>query len=83
MGVTSNGYTAETNNRRAYFDTIIKICKKWGVPVLNLWDECTMNPRLASHYTEGEYYLYADGQHPTAAGYELMTPIIESWMETL
>lgn len=83
MGVTSNGYTKDTNNRRAYFETIIQICKKWGVPVLNLWDECTMNPRLESHYTSGEDYLYADGQHPTANGYEVMTPIIEAWMETL
>ena len=83
MGVTSNGYTKDTNNRRAYFETIIQICKKWGVPVLNLWDECTMNPRLASHYTDGQDYLYADGQHPTANGYEVITPIIEAWMETL
>lgn len=83
MGVTSQGYTPETNNRRAYFETIIKICRKWGVPVLNLWDECTMNPRIASHYTSGQTYLYADGQHPTANGYDLMTPIIESWMRTL
>lgn len=83
MGVANLGYSAETNNRRAYFETIIKICQKWGVPVLNLWDECTMNPRLASHYTEGQDYLYADGQHPTAKGYELMTSIIEKWMESL
>lgn len=86
MGVTSSGYTPTTNNRRAYFETIIKICKKWGVPVLNLWDECTMNPRIASHYSgtapdpDG---LFADGQHPTPKGYELLTPIVESWMETL
>lgn len=83
MGVVSTGYTKETNNRRAYFETIIKICHKWGVPVLNLWDECTMNPKIASHYTSGQDYLYADGQHPTANGYELMTPIVEAWMETL
>lgn len=82
MGAT-NDYTKEGNNRRAYFETIIKLCKKWGVPVLNLWDECTMNPRLASHYTQGEDYLYADGQHPTAKGYDLMSPIIEEWMKTL
>lgn len=83
MGVTTSGYSAETNNRRAYFETIIKICKKWGVPVLNLWDECTMNPCLASHYTPGQTYLYVDGQHPTGNGYDLISPIIEEWMKTL
>lgn len=82
MGV-SNDYTKEGNNRRAYFETIIKICRKWGVPVLNLWDECTMNPKLASHYTSGQDYLYTDGQHLTGNGYDLISPIIESWMETL
>ncbi len=83
MGVTSQGYTKETNNRRAYFETIIQICHKWGVPVLNLWDECTMNPRIASHYTSGQDYLYIDGQHPTAHGYDLMTPFIEEWMKSI
>ena len=83
MGETNNGYTPETNNRRAYFDTIEKICKKWGVPVLNLWDKCTMNPSIASHYTEGQTYLYVDGQHPTGNGYDLISPIIEEWMKTL
>jgi lysophospholipase L1-like esterase len=82
MGVT-NDYTKTGNNRRAYFETIIEICHKWGVPVLNLWDECTMNPRIASHYTSGQDYLYADGQHPTAKGYDFLTPIIEAWMLTL
>lgn len=84
MGVSNSGFDAAHNNRRAYFQTIIEICRKWGVPVLNLWDECTMNPRLAAHYTEADHGpLYYDGQHPTAEGYELMTPIIEKWMESL
>lgn len=84
MGVSNSGFDAAHNNRRAYFQTIIEICRKWGVPVLNLWDECTMNPRLAAHYTEAEHGpLYHDGQHPTAEGYELITPIIEKWMESL
>lgn len=84
MGVTSNGYTKNVNNRRAYFETIINICHKWGVPVLNLWDECTMNPRLLAHYNPDTHGpLYYDGQHPVAAGYELITPIIEQWMKGL
>ena len=79
----SEDYTKEGNNRRAYFETIIKLCKKWGVPVLNLWDECTMNPRLAEHYTSGSGLFYADGQHPTKEGYDFISPIIAEWMETL
>lgn len=82
MGV-SNDYTKENNNRRAYFETIIKICRKWGIPVLNLWDTCTLNPKIASHYTSGEDYLYIDGQHLTSKGYDIISPIIESWMKSL
>ena len=78
MGDTSFGYSKETNNRRAYFETIIQICKKWGVPVLNLWDECTMNPHLSTRQI-----LYQDTQHPSNAGYDVLAPIIEEWMKGL
>lgn len=86
MDSTPIGYDKEHNNRRAYFETAMAICKKWGVPVLNLWDECTMNPRLLTHYSgtaPDPNGLYSNGQHPTAKGYEFLTPIIESWMKTL
>lgn len=86
MGVTSKGYDKEHNNRRAYFETAIQICKKWGVPVLNLWDECPMNPSISSHYSgtsTDNNGLYLDGSHPTAKGYEVLSPIVEEWMKTL
>lgn len=79
-------YSAEHNNRRAYFEVAIEICKKWGVPVLNLWDNCSMNPMIPSHYSgtnPDENGLYYDGQHPTSKGYDFITPLIESWMESL
>ena len=84
MGVELvNGYQKENNNRRAYFETIVEICRKWGVPVLNLWDNCTMNPDIASHYTSGDGHLYVDGVHPTGYGYNLISPIIEEWIKSL
>jgi lysophospholipase L1-like esterase len=84
MGVNFvDGYQKETNNRRAYFEIIIEICRKWGVPVLNLWDNCTMNPDIASHYTSGDGHLYVDGVHPTGYGYDFLAPIIESWIKSL
>lgn len=86
------GKTVETfNNRRAYFQTVMDICKKWGVPFINLWDECPMNPWLDSCF-DGDmtieenieaHKLYKDGQHPTPDGYARITPIIEAWMKTL
>jgi lysophospholipase L1-like esterase len=83
MGV-SNNYTKEGNNRRAYFEVLIQLCEKWGIPYINLWDKGRLNPKLSVYYTngsEGEYYT--DGQHLTAKGYDLISPMIEEWMRTL
>ena len=83
LNATYTDYTAEHYNRRAYFETLMQICRKWGVPYLNLWDECYLNPMIPAHYTQGEQYMYTDGQHLTSNGYAYITPIIENWMKTL
>ena len=82
MGV-SQDYTKMGNNRRAYFETLMTLCQKWGIPYINLWDNCRLNPRLESFYNNTESSFYTDGQHLTERGYELITPIIEQWMKTL
>lgn len=86
----SSGYTKEKSNRRAYFDIAMQICEKWGIPVLNLWDNCYMNPSNVACYdpslseTENKATkMIYDGQHPATKGYEYIYPIIESWMQTL
>lgn len=89
----ANDYSATGNNRRAYYDTAIKICKKWGIPVLDLWDNCYMNPKhnwmcdTDDTMTEEEIYaagfLYADRQHLTAAGYDYQSTIVADWLKGL
>ncbi len=77
--------------RRRYFVRAIEICKKWGVPYLDLWESCPLNPFLSVHYNpnitpkenEEQGYLYKDGQHLTTHGYGIVTPIIESFMKSL
>ncbi len=78
-------------NYYAYLKTIMDICDKWGVPYINLWDKCPVNPSLVScwdstktsaqNIEEGK--IYQDGQHPTPTGYDRIYPIIEAWMKTL
>ena len=78
-------------NYYAYLKTIMDICDKWGVPYVNLWDNCPINPSLVScwdstktseqNIEEGK--MYQDGQHPTPTGYDRIYPIIEEWMRTL
>lgn len=91
MGVSYSSFDKDHANRRAYFERAIDICKKWGIPYLNLWDGCYLNPKNPSCYnpeldadgnrTQG--YLYVDGQHLTAKGYDYISPIIEDWMKTI
>ena len=85
------GYNPPTSkNRRAYFEVAMQICRKWGIPYLNLWDGCYLNPMLKHHYDrektieENEVCsMYKDGQHLTAAGYDFTSDIIDSWLKTL
>jgi lysophospholipase L1-like esterase len=77
-------YTAERNNRRYYFETIIQLCKKWGIPYIDLWEGCYLNPMMPEHNSGADpFYYNNDFQHLTAKGYDYITPMIEKWMETL
>lgn len=83
LNASNADYTREHNNRRFYFDTLISLCEKWGIPYLNLWDCCHLNPMNPSHYAEGQNLMYTDGQHLSTEGYDYISPIIEAWMKTL
>ena len=77
--------------RREYFETAIAICKKWGIPYIDLWERSYLNPMLEWMYdptknADGNVEcgsFYADGQHLTAKGYDLLADIIDPWLETL
>lgn len=82
---------ATVANRKRYFDEIVKIAKKWHIPVLNLWENALADARLTAFYdstkTSSENVtaksFYYDGQHPTSYGYDKMQHMIEAWIETL
>lgn len=83
-GGTSYNYSPESNDRRYYFETIITLCKKWGIPYINLWDGCYLNPQNPAHNSgDNPFYSNQDRQHLTARGYDYISPMIEKWMETL
>ena len=78
--------------RRRYFDICAEACKKWGIPCLDLWNGCYLNPFLPEMYHSertGEENreindgYYSDGQHMTARGYDFTAEIVERWMENL
>lgn len=80
-----------TSARRKFFDRAAEICKKWGVPVIDLWHTSHLDRRLTAHWDSAldiagniaAGSLYTDGQHLTSKGYEVITPKIEAWMKTL
>ena len=98
MGISSSGYYVNGHysapeNRRKYYETAKEICKKWGIPVLDLWNDCYLCPmvdHLCDHdqvMTPEERYaaglLYADRQHLTSKGYDYETPMVEAWLKIL
>lgn len=78
-------------NRWEYFAEIIKLCKKWGIPYIDLWNNSLMNPNIPNQYNPeldvqgnadaGSWYL--DGQHPAPLGYDYSSKLIAEWMEKL
>ena len=79
-------------NRRRYFDAAVGICVKWGIPYLDLWNGCYLNPHLPWMYDNTKSAeendkentgFYADGQHLTARGYDFTAEIIEAWLNQL
>ncbi len=78
--------------RRRYFDKAVEICKKWGIPYIDLWEGCYLNPHLPWMYhadkTAEENLrentgFYIDGQHLTPRGYDVSADIIDSWLKTI
>ncbi len=90
MGRPQGGYGGDYK-RRHYFLRAIEVCKKWGVPYLDLWEKSIINPSLKCHYDPElsvEENIKAgkplmDGQHLTAVGYDMVSPMIEEWIRSL
>ena len=84
------GHTAVlVARRRTYFDRAIDICKKWGVPYIDLWNDLWLNWELSAHWdqsmtsaqNEEAGNLYQDGQHLTTHGYAVESPVIAEWLK--
>lgn len=90
MSRSDCGY-GKKNRRRYYFLRAIEICKKWGIPYLDLWDGAPINPSLDVYYDPSldkeanikSGKAYTDGQHLTSVGYDIVSPKIFAWIKTL
>lgn len=87
------GRSKETQSRRRrYFDVCAEAAKKWGIPVLDLWHGCYLNPCLEFMYDpnrtpeENEADntgFYTDGQHLTSRGYDFTAELVEKFISEL
>lgn len=89
MGVNE----VSVQRRIRFFNRAKEIATKWGIPVLDLWNNYYFNWRLPAHYNNNatisreeinlSEYLYIDGQHLTKKGYATEAPIIAEWMKSI
>ena len=69
----TNGYLADMTE---YVEMIKNICDKWDIPYLDLYNNEELNAALDVNSPDN----FTDGIHPNAAGYDIITPYIEAWM---
>ena len=76
---------------RYYFDRAIAVCRKWGIPYLDLWETCFMTPMLphmrdpektAEEMKRENVTYYYDSGHMTARGYDVTSDRIFKWLKT-
>lgn len=90
MGKPEEGYGADYK-RRKFFLRIIEVCKKWGVPYIDLWEcaplcsklKCHHDPELTKAENNERGKMYIDSQHLGNAGYRLVSDKIEAFMRQL
>ena len=90
MGPHEGSYGPDYH-RRAYFLRAIEVCKKWGIPYLDLWERSPLNPSLRCYWdpsmnkeeniAAGKAYF--DGQHLTPHGYEMISGAIAEFIKSL
>ena len=84
VAVTNEGYKQED-----YFNLQMAICDKWNVPFLDLWSGQTADGKAYSgdiiDVDGGTVHFPGSGDniHLDTAGYDVITPYIAGWMETL
>ena len=73
-----NDHTAAGHIHRRYFDRAATLCEKWGIPCLDLWNCCPLNPSLPT-----AELFYTDGQHLTLEGYRRITSQTDAFLRSL
>ncbi len=80
FSLPSQTTTGNLADMSGYFSMGKKICEKWGIPYLNLYEDDDFNKNyIKSHTNKGLY----DFVHPNVEGYNVLAPVINDWMKTI
>lgn len=71
--------TGRIANMTEYYDMAKKICEKWGIPYLNMYEDDEFSSLLKVNTAVN----LSDYLHPNTAGYDIIYKYIMFWMETL
>lgn len=69
---------ADIQAQKQYFDNAIEVCKKWGIPYLDLRYMCALNYNIASMQQ-----YFKDDVHINRSGYEYTESIVAEWIRSL
>ena len=75
-----NSRQTSLSDMSAYFTLAKEICDKWEIPYLDFYFDEDFNKNIMKTHTDENLYDYI---HCRTSGYEILTPRIEAWMETL
>ena len=75
-----NSRQASLSDMSAYFTLAKEICEKWEIPYLDFYFDDDFNKNIMKTHTDENLYDYI---HCRTSGYDILTPRIEAWMETL
>ena len=64
-----------------YANAIKDVCGFYGIPVLDLFNECLINPIIASH--NAAYFYDQDGTHPNAVGNLILARRLKGYLKQL
>jgi len=63
-----------------YCNAIKEVCAYYGIPVLDMNRECSLDPHIPSQFT---LYFDSYGTHPNAAGHAIMAKRLEGFIKSL
>ena len=71
--------TGRIANMTEYYNVAKKICEKWNIPFLNMYEDSALSHELNVYQSTH----LSDYLHPNTAGYDVLYKYIMYWMETL